>query len=199
MRKVLFGVVATFVLSGCTDRLTDFTVISTRNVPIGNGTSATISKADKRVKGVDKKSVIFCIPIGSPNLKEAIDKAIEKYPGAIGLSDGVIKSKWWTCMFYGESSYVVEGTPIYNGSTDKISTNYGIVNTNNPVASPSQTSVQSAPQQENVLLFFHEVKQGESLNNIAEIYNVTVSEIIRWNNLSSTNIAKGTKLKIHVK
>lgn len=59
------------------------------------------------------------IPLGFPNMKEAIDKAIEKYPGAIGLVDGVVKSKGWTAILYGQNSYVVEGTPLYEADAEK--------------------------------------------------------------------------------
>ena len=90
---MFIAVVAIMLLAteSCTNRLTDFTIISTKNVPIGTQPTDLV-KGDKRVKGVDKTHIILCIPIGSPNLKEAIDKAIEQCPGAIALADGVVKS-----------------------------------------------------------------------------------------------------------
>lgn len=181
MKKVLFLTCA-FILflgtSSCSHRLTDFTVISTRNVPLGQQ-AASLKKADKRVKGVDKSHVILLIPLGAPNMKEAIDKAIDKYPEAIGLVDGVVKSKGWTCLFYGQNSYVVEGTPLYESD---------IV-----VSSPANN------QGGETMLFFHEVKQGETLTSIARSYGVTVADIIKWNMLSSVDLEKGMKLKVHIK
>ena len=46
------------------------------------------------------------------------------------------------------------------------------------------------------MLFYHEVKAGETLINIAKQYNVSVADIIKWNKLSSNEIVKGEKLKI---
>ena len=177
--------VAAMVLASCTDRLTDFTVISTKNYPIGNAEAASITKADKRVKGVDKRHIILCIPFGTPNMKQAIDRAIEAYPGAIGLADGVVKSKYWWALLYGQNSYIVEGTPIYP-------------NTGAAAGNANYQTTSNSAQQGSALLFFHEVKSGESVADIAKMYGVSVADVIRWNGLSSTNIAPGTKLKVHV-
>ena len=42
----------------------------------------------------------------------------------------------------------------------------------------------------------HVVKSGESLGLIAGKYNVTVNELISWNNLSSSKVVAGQKIKI---
>ncbi len=182
MKKVLMFATVFVLFCSCTSRLVDFTVISTKNVPIGDGV-ANIQKANTRVEGVDKKHTILFIPLGFPNLKTAIDKAIESYPGAIGLADGVVKSKWWHALLYGQNAYIVEGTPIYEAD-----------GASNSTKAKNQSNTQSE-----TLLFFHEVKDGETLADIAKIYNVTVGDIIRWNSLSTTNIKKGDKLKVQVK
>ncbi len=46
-------------------------------------------------------------------------------------------------------------------------------------------------------LAYHTVKRGESLGLIAQKYDVTVTEIKRWNNLRSSLINAGKKLKIY--
>lgn len=166
-------------MSSCTHRLTDFTVISTRNVPLGKE-AASLQKANQRVKGVDKSHVILFVPLGAPNMKEAIDKAIDKYPGAIGLADGVVKSKsWW--FLYGQNSYIVEGTPLYEADTN-----------DGNVANDSNGNGET-------MVFFHDVKDGETIAGIASTYNVKVADIIKWNKLSSADVNKGDKLKILVK
>lgn len=181
------------LLSSCTDRLTDFTVISTKNFPIGSGQPVEFSKSDKRITAKDTKSIVLCIPLGSPNLKQAIDRAIESCPGAIGLADGVVKSKYFNAFFYGQASYVVEGTPIFPkdvlSSTTSTSTTTG----------KAVTSSDNSSSETGTLLFYHEVKAGEKLTDIANNYNVTVADLIRWNGLSSSNVPEGTKLKVHVK
>ena len=95
------------ISSACSMRLTDFTVISTKNSNI------PVKKMD-RVKGEDCAHVLLgFIPITGniqPNLKEAIDKAIEKDKADL-LLDGVIYSKFFGIPpFLYSSCYVVEGT-----------------------------------------------------------------------------------------
>lgn len=171
------------VLESCTHRLTDFTVISTKNYPVSNNQNVNLQKARERVKGVDCAHMVLCFPIGSPNMKEAIDRAIEKYPGAVGLADGVVKSKYWWAFLYGQNSYIVEGTPIYESDVEKEGYNRG-----------DKTQYHSS----DTLLFYHEVEQGETLSSVAKQYGVSVGNIVKWNKLSSNEIAKGTKLKIYV-
>jgi membrane-bound lytic murein transglycosylase D len=43
---------------------------------------------------------------------------------------------------------------------------------------------------------YHKVKTGENLGKIAAQYNVSIQNIMEWNNLSSTQITVGTLLKI---
>lgn len=165
-------------LQGCTHRLTDFTVISTKNYPIDHS-DVELKKAPERVKGVDRSHWVLFVPIGQPNMKEAIDKAIEKYPGAVGLADGVVKSKAWWALLYGQSSYVVEGTPIYEKDLDN-------------------GDLDRSAQAANSLLFYHEVKQGDTLESISKKYGVSIGNIINWNKLNSSELSMGTKLKIYV-
>ena len=188
------------ISSACTHRLTDFTVISTKNVPIGTQ-ATTIKKMDKRVKGKDTAHTILFIPLGSPNMKEAIDRAIESHPGAIGLVDGVIKSSFWTCLFYGQSSYIVEGTPIYE-DTEAPGVQIHRNNTSDLdyKATPSNNVNQNQQNAESFsVLFYHEVKKGDTIDSIAEKYKVSIADIIKWNQLNSSDLTPGSKLRIMVK
>ena len=115
MRKTinkLFLTVLAVSLTGCTMRLVDFTIISTKNVDLSR--AATFKRAsDKRVEGKDSVSIIIFIPTGVPNVKEAIDRAIESVPGAVALLDGVVSEHYWYIPYiYGKDTYVVEGTPL---------------------------------------------------------------------------------------
>jgi hypothetical protein len=65
---------------------------------------------------VDKAHIILFIPFGRPHLKEAIDRAIESTPGAVALVDGVVYSKSWWAILYGQSKIIVEGTPLMDPS-----------------------------------------------------------------------------------
>lgn len=198
--------------SSCTQRLTDFTVISTKNVPIGTGVRPELIKGDKRVEGKDLSHTVLFIPLGSPNLKEAIDKAIESVPGAIGLVDGVVKQKSWWAFLYGQNSYIVEGTPLFAVNEDENNEN----DYQNPSARSHKTNkIKKAkrtyiPEEEtdeennnessdeSTLVFLHEVKPAETIGDIAKQYNVSVADIIKWNNLKNSKLTRGKSLIIHI-
>ncbi len=99
MKKVLMLVLVVGVLSGCSIRLVDFTVVSSRNV------SLNVDKAQgKKVKG--EKS--YFLGFGW-NIKDALDIALDSAgPGYDLLVDGVVR--------YGDYLFVatitVEGTAV---------------------------------------------------------------------------------------
>lgn len=76
---------ASLLLTGCSIRVADLTVGSTKNYNI-NGNKFVVGQ---RVMAEDSYPVIL-FPLGIPNLKTAIDKAIEKDKCAVGLSNLVI-------------------------------------------------------------------------------------------------------------
>ncbi|KAA6348164.1 Membrane-bound lytic murein transglycosylase D [termite gut metagenome] len=45
-------------------------------------------------------------------------------------------------------------------------------------------------------VIYHQIKTGESLSVIARKYQVSVSDLKKWNNLNSSNISAGKRLKI---
>lgn len=99
--------------SGCAHRIGDFTVASTKNINVKDGTH-TINHG-KRLTGRDTIHVITFIPTGAyPDMKEAMDNAIEKSPGAVALSNVTIKrGQWYIPFIYGQDYYEVEGNPVY--------------------------------------------------------------------------------------
>lgn len=107
MKLLSLAVVATagVLLAGCSMRITDFTVISTKNVNVPAKDKAP------RVKGEDCV-IVFLFPFGVVNLKEAIDKAIESAgPQYDALIDGVAYLDNFHFLV-GKQCYRVEGTPI---------------------------------------------------------------------------------------
>ncbi|GJM17688.1 MAG: hypothetical protein DHS20C13_30150 [Thermodesulfobacteriota bacterium] len=108
MNKILKIAVLSFAIiffSGCTIRMVDFTVISTKNVNI-----PSVAKGP-RVTGEDCVLVVI-FPLGIPNMKEAIDRAIEKAgPEYDALVDGVVYRLNHSFLF-GQVCFKVEGTPI---------------------------------------------------------------------------------------
>lgn len=106
MKKLLLIALGAAMLSGCTTRLTDMTVASTHNYNL-NGEKFV---QGSRVTGEDTVSVML-LPIGLPNVKTAIDRAIAKNRCAVALSDVVI-SQLNHAFIFGHFGYRVEGTAI---------------------------------------------------------------------------------------
>ncbi len=127
MRKVkkitLVGLIGAFLalsLNGCTQRIIDFTVISSKNVTL------KVDKGAPRVEGIDEV-VVFLIPFGVPNLKEAVDRAIESAgPEYDALIDGVV-SYYQYAFIIGKIGYKVEGTPIKTSEIKSISAEQNIL------------------------------------------------------------------------
>lgn len=115
MKKIIFIVTVIFISFGCTHRILDFTIVSTKNIDLSK--AATFKRGTTRMTGEDVAHIIIFIPTGAANIKEAADKAIEKVPGCIGLVDGVIYTKFFYIPYiYGKSSAIVEGTPLIDPS-----------------------------------------------------------------------------------
>lgn len=106
--------IAGFVITGCTNRFVDYTLLSTKNVDLSK--AGAFKRGPNRVTGEDGRLIIIFIPTGGvPHLKTAVDRAIESVPGAVCLVDGVVSSRnWW--FIIGESAIMVEGTPLIDPS-----------------------------------------------------------------------------------
>ena len=108
-------VLTALIFSSCSQRVLDFTLISSKNVDLTNG--ASFVKGKSRVEGTDMVHIILFIPTGQVNIKEAVDRAIESTPGCVALLDGVIYTKsWWIPYIYGQASATVEGLPLIDPS-----------------------------------------------------------------------------------
>ena len=113
--KILVSLFFIFSLSSCVTRMTDFTIISTKNIDLSQ--MATFKRGDARVKGEDSRFIVIIIPTGIPSMKQAIDNAIQSVPGCVGLLDGVVYYKWFYIPYiFGKESYFVEGTPLIDPS-----------------------------------------------------------------------------------
>lgn len=100
-------------LSGCSIRMMDLTVGSSKNFDLNSG---NLQKGE-RIVGEDSVPVFLMIPFGTPNMKEAVDNAIEKEHCAVGLSDVVITQNNHTLlMLVGSLGYEVEGNLIIDAS-----------------------------------------------------------------------------------
>ena len=98
--KSLVCLCAVGLLSACTARIGDFTALTTKNINLDS--KNFVVKRDTRVTGEDMKC------LGIPNIKNAVDNAIQKDKCAVGLSDAVLTIK--SFPFY--QGYVTEGNLI---------------------------------------------------------------------------------------
>jgi hypothetical protein len=109
MVSLSLAVLVFFLLGGCSQRVLDFTIISSKQMEM----RVKETGRGNRVEGKDGVYWFLFIPLGVPNLKEAVDRAIESAgPGYDALIDGVIYSQnyWYVITAY--NGYKVEGTPI---------------------------------------------------------------------------------------
>ncbi len=112
MRAAIAGLiaVATLIPMGCSARrVTDFTLISTKNTLL----TAHAETQGSRIEGEDCSVTLF----GIPNMKTAIDDALDNAPEKYdALVDGVV---WFEDRFF-YVCYRVEGTPIKARDPEKI-------------------------------------------------------------------------------
>lgn len=107
--RAALGALLLAAISGCSARLTDFTVISSKNVELAR--MHEFQRHPVRAAGVDMIHIISFIPTGAyPDAKSALDRAIESQPGGVALVDGVITRKWFYIpLIYGRDWYEVQG------------------------------------------------------------------------------------------
>ena len=79
---LILALAAAICMGGCRTRIADLTLVSTKNIDLSS-TSLDI-RTGQRVTGQDcVYSVFGLIPLGVPNLQEAVDDALEKVGGNI--------------------------------------------------------------------------------------------------------------------
>ena len=86
---------------------------------------------------------------------------------------------------------------IYTPSTTKIYVPTRLLG-NNYYSSPSKGN-NITNNSSDVVRMTHIVKNGETLQSIANAYQVTVKEIVQWNQLTSIDVTEGTPLIIFMK
>jgi len=110
MPNIKMGLViglSTLAVVGCSQRMVDFTALSTKSHEI------PVEQQGQRTVGQDCAYRLLGIPLGSANLKEAVDRTIEN--GGTEkeiLVDGVVSVKSLNFLFFAKNCYEVEGTPV---------------------------------------------------------------------------------------
>jgi hypothetical protein len=114
MKSLAGCIISILLLSGCSMRVADLTVASTKNVNLNSEANDTykLSGATRFIKGARVKgedyTPVFFIPLGMPDVEEAADRAIEQDKCAVALSDVVIHQNTYAFLF-GAVGFVVEG------------------------------------------------------------------------------------------
>lgn len=113
MKRTLVGQITLVMMlmilaSGCSRRMMDYTIISSKNMQLQIPSDAM----GPRVEGRDEVWVVI-VPFGTPNIKEAVDRAIESAgPGYDALIDGVLYQTMSYYVLASKIGFRVEGTPI---------------------------------------------------------------------------------------
>jgi hypothetical protein len=106
---LIFGLAAMLLLGGCSVRMADMSVVSTRNVTLDRVDIDNMPQV-KRVVGKDSKFMFLFIPFGIPHLEDAVDDALDKGNGDV-MVDAVIYSQgWW--FIVGVNTIKVKGTVV---------------------------------------------------------------------------------------
>ena len=115
MKKIIILSLTGLILTGCSQQLFNFTLVSTKSFELEK--LSTLKKSTEKVVGEDKASLIIFIPTRTIKIDQAITNTIDAIPGCIALMDGVVYSKfWWIPYIYGEDKFVIEATPLIDAS-----------------------------------------------------------------------------------
>jgi hypothetical protein len=99
---------AAILASGCSLRTADLTLISTKNIDLSDATLD--ARSGKRFKGEDcAYSLLGLLPLGVPNLEEAVDRALEAGGGNV-MVDEVTYVRSYYFILFGMSCVDAEGT-----------------------------------------------------------------------------------------
>ncbi|MEQ8908941.1 MAG: hypothetical protein RIC95_07100 [Vicingaceae bacterium] len=122
MKRIILFMIVSFILTGCTQNLFNFTLVSTKSVELEKLSS--LKKSSEKAIGEDKASLIIFIPTRTIKVDQAITNTIDAIPGCVALMDGVVYSKfWWIPYIYGEQKFVIEATPLIDPTFTQTSTN----------------------------------------------------------------------------
>lgn len=124
MKKTAILILASILLSSCSQDLFNFTIVSTKNIELDKLSS--LKKSTEKTKGEDKSSIIIFIPTKRIKIDKAISNTIDGIPGCVALLDGSVYSKyWWIPYIYGEQKIVIEATPLIDSSVSNPLPKYG--------------------------------------------------------------------------
>ena len=105
--KLLSVGLISMCLAGCSVRVADLTLVSTKNIDLSD--VKLDAKRGQRHKAEDCKISLLGIPFGLPNMETAVDKALEAGGGNV-MIDEVTESKGVWFLIGSQHCISVEGT-----------------------------------------------------------------------------------------
>ncbi len=106
--RLFASLVCLLAISGCSLRIADMSLISTRNVNLDRVDIDTLEGT--QVEGSDSGWIFLFIPFSFPHLENAIDVALNRAGGDL-MTDAVVHaSGWW--FIVGQQTIRVEGTVV---------------------------------------------------------------------------------------
>jgi hypothetical protein len=86
--------------TGCSTRVADFTVVSTKNVELSR---IDVKKAAvvHNVTGQSRKFIIVLFPTGVPTIQDAVDDALKRGGGDVMTSTKVEQGGWYIPFIFG--------------------------------------------------------------------------------------------------
>jgi hypothetical protein len=103
---------ACLFLTGCSHNLGDFTLISSKNVNLADFSNAKAEETGEKTRGEDCQHIIVFVPTGVPNMKTAVDRALESKDAYMLTNARLTSSFFYIPYIYGQEKYIVTGTPV---------------------------------------------------------------------------------------
>lgn len=108
MKKLsCLSLLSIIILTGCTHRIADVTLISTRNYE----SNVKYVELKKYQKGKDRAlhSILWFGPLGAPDIEDAVDVTVKQVEGGEHLRNVVIKERYNFFFLFTTRVFIVEG------------------------------------------------------------------------------------------
>jgi hypothetical protein len=104
----LIAIMALLMLSSCSVRVADLTMVSTKNIDLSD-TQLDARKGQRQTGKDCRFNLLGLIPFGLPNMEEAVDKALEKGKGNVMVDEVTEYENYWVVLGF-VSCINIEGT-----------------------------------------------------------------------------------------
>lgn len=105
MSRLFALLLIALLATGCTTRLGDLTIASTRNWD----DDAQYKMVRRNVHGEDLAPIIISIPFGIPNIENAIEDAMHQADGDYMTNVVISYRYWYIPLIFGEMGYTARG------------------------------------------------------------------------------------------